>query len=92
MAAVEKLARSDPRLAAAVDQWDADPWLLNTPDGVVDLRTGQRRDHNPGDHIKMAAVGPDESCDIPTWRKFLSRVTDGNDELQKYLQRVWDTS
>ena len=32
--AIERLARSDRRLAATVDQWDADPWLLNTPDGV----------------------------------------------------------
>ena len=31
VAAVEKLAKSDRRLAATVDQWDADPWVLNTP-------------------------------------------------------------
>src|SRR6266702_5490729 len=23
--------------------WDTDPWLLNTPNGVVDLRTGEDR-------------------------------------------------
>src|SRR5262249_13565896 len=34
VAAVERLARSDRRLAATVEQWDADPWLLNTPEGV----------------------------------------------------------
>ena len=39
--AVERLARSDRRLAATIDQWDADPWQLNTPQGVVDLTTGQ---------------------------------------------------
>ena len=44
VAAVERLARSDRRLAATVDQWDADPWLLNTPKGVIDLRTGSMRD------------------------------------------------
>ncbi len=38
--AVERLARSDRRHAATVDQWDADPWLLNTPGGVIDLRIG----------------------------------------------------
>jgi putative DNA primase/helicase len=31
VAAVERMARSDRRLAATVDQWDADPWLLNSP-------------------------------------------------------------
>ena len=41
----KSLARADRRLAATVDQWDADPWLLNTPDGVVDLKTGGCRPH-----------------------------------------------
>ena len=45
ISAVELLARADRRLAATVDQWDADPWLLNTPDGVVDLKTGILRPH-----------------------------------------------
>lgn len=27
--AVERLARSDRRLAATAEQWDADPWLVN---------------------------------------------------------------
>ena len=26
------------RRPATIEQWDADPWLLNTPDGVIDLR------------------------------------------------------
>jgi hypothetical protein len=37
VAAVERLARSDRRIAATVDQWDADPWLLNTPAGGLDF-------------------------------------------------------
>lgn len=35
VAAIDRLAKADRRLAATVDQWDADPWLLNTPGGVV---------------------------------------------------------
>ena len=30
VAAVVRLAKADRRLAATVDQWDTDPWLLNT--------------------------------------------------------------
>ena len=41
VAAIERLARADRRHAATVEQWDADPWLLNTPTGTVDLRTGE---------------------------------------------------
>jgi phage/plasmid-associated DNA primase len=58
VAAVERLARADRRIAATVDQWDADPWLLNTPDSVVDLRSGQMRRHRAEDCMtKITAVG-----------------------------------
>ena len=43
VAAVERLAKADRKHAATIEQWDADPWLLNTPGGVVDLRTGIMR-------------------------------------------------
>src|SRR5262245_14697493 len=39
VAAITSLARADRKIAATVDQWDTDPWLLNTPTGVIDLRT-----------------------------------------------------
>jgi putative DNA primase/helicase len=32
VAAVERLAKADIRLAATVDQWDASDWLINTPE------------------------------------------------------------
>jgi P4 family phage/plasmid primase-like protien len=32
---------------AAIDEFDAHPELLNTPDGVVDLRTGELSPHDP---------------------------------------------
>jgi putative DNA primase/helicase len=87
VAAVERLAKADRRLAATADQWDADPWLLNTPDGVVDLRTGRRRRHDPGDHMtKIAAVGPSGDC--PRFLAFLDRITGRDAELQAYLRRA----
>lgn len=87
VAAVEKLAKADRRLAATVDQWDADPWLLNTPGGVVDLRTRKMRRHNPADHMtKLTAVTPGGEC--PMWLTFLDRVTGGDADLISYLQRV----
>ena len=87
VAAVERLARSDRRLAATVDQWDADPWSLNTPDGVVDLRTGRRRRHDPDDHMtKIAAVGPGGDC--PRFLAFLDKITSGDAELTAYIRRM----
>ena len=58
-AAVVSLAGEDRRLVATIEQWDTDPWLLNTPDGVVDLRTGKLREHRITDYMtKQTAVSP----------------------------------
>ncbi len=87
VAAIERLARADRRHAATVDQWDADPSLLNTLAGTVDLRTGQILKHRRDDYItKITAAGPGGDC--PLWLRFLERVTGGNSELLTFLQRV----
>ena len=87
VAAVERLAQADPKLAASVDVWDADPWLLNTPDGIVDLRTGDMRPHSAGDYMtKITAVGPGGAC--PRFERFMSEIMDGDEEMVSFIQRV----
>jgi putative DNA primase/helicase len=87
VAAVERLARSDRCIAATVDQWDSDPWLLNTPVGALDLRRGDSCRRRPqGYFTKSTAVGPRGECSL--WRTFLERITDGNEELERFLQRM----
>jgi len=88
VSAVERLARSDRRLAATVEQWDADPWLLNTPEGVIDLRTGIMREHRAEDYLTRMTVVAPGNRECPIWHTFLDRVTGGNKALQQYLQRV----
>lgn len=85
--AVLHLAQADRVHAATVNQWDADPWLLNTPAGIVDLRTGDIGPHDPDQHMtKMTTVSPGGDC--PLWLRFLDRVTDGDAELVAFLKRV----
>lgn len=87
VAAVERLARADRRMAAVAEQWDSDPWLLCTAKGVVDLRTGRLRDALPTDYqTKVTAVSPGGEC--PLWRAFLDKITAGDGDLRDYLQRV----
>ncbi len=84
---VERLARSDRRHAATTDEWDADPWLLNTPGGVVDLKSGRKRPNERGDRMtKITTATPNGDC--PQWSAFLSDVTGGDADLQAYLQRM----
>jgi putative DNA primase/helicase len=87
VAAIEWLARADRRHAAIVEQWDADSWVLNTPGGIVDLRSGSTSLHDPERYMtKIAAVAPGGEC--PLWQKSLAEITGSNDELQSFLQRI----
>ncbi|HEV8421757.1 MAG TPA: phage/plasmid primase, P4 family, partial [Chthoniobacterales bacterium] len=87
IAAVERLARTDRRLAATVDQWDCNPMILNTPGAVIDLRTGKSGVSSPFDYLtKMTAVTPGGDC--PTWNGFLSRIANNDAELVGFIQRM----
>lgn len=87
VAAIERLARADRRHAAIPEKWDADPWLLNTPTGTIDLRTGKIRQHHREDYItKLTAAGPGGDCLL--WLQFLNRITNGNADLKSFLQRM----
>lgn len=84
---VERLARADRRHAATTEEWDADPWLLNTPGGVVDLKTGRKRANDRADRMtKITTATPGGEC--PQWTAFLSDVTGDDGDLQAYLQRM----
>ena len=85
--AVETMARTDRLLAATTDQWDADDWLINMPDGTIDLRTGKSIGHDPLKYCtKITAVSAGGDCVL--WKSFLDKVTDGDKELQAYLKRM----
>ena len=91
IAAVERIAKADRRIAATIEQWDADPWLLNTPDGVVDLRIGKIRPHRPDDYMtKVTLVGPGGDC--PMWQAHLNLIMNNDVELVSYLQRAFGYS
>ena len=84
---VLNLAAADPRIAVAPDVFDADPLLLNTPGGIVDLETGSIERHDPGRLMtKIAGAAPKGDC--PRWLQFLDEITDGDREMQAYLQRI----
>lgn len=82
------LTEAEPKISIEVDDLDKDAFLLNTPTGTVDLRTGTIRNHNPDDlctHI--TTVGPDDhNKDI--FDSFLKKLTCDDLGLQNYLQEV----
>ena len=82
------LTEAKPHLAVAVDDLDADPFLLNTPGGIVDLRTGELREPDPAARCtKVTAVAPgNDGAEL--WRGFLDTITCNDTELAEYLQTV----
>jgi putative DNA primase/helicase len=85
--AAAKLAGDDPRHATPLDAFDTDPWLLNTPAGVADLRNDRIIPHAREQMMThMTAVAPEGEC--PHWLDFIRQCTQGNRELEAYLQRV----
>ncbi|WP_420344078.1 phage/plasmid primase, P4 family [Paenirhodobacter sp.] len=54
---------------------------------TIDLRTGERCEPRPEDMItRRTAVAPDPSADCPIWRSFISFVTQGDEDLERFLQ------
>lgn len=69
---VEAILRQHPLLVADENSFDQDPWLLGTPGGTVDLKTGLLRKALAGDMIsKCTLVTPSEKEDCPFWEKKL---------------------
>jgi putative DNA primase/helicase len=91
LAGVEQIAQVDRRLAATVEQWDADPALLCTPGGIVDLIEGTVRPAKPEDYCrKMTSVVPAEPGTpiSPYWRQVLGNLASGDQALERYYHKL----
>ncbi len=93
VAAVEKLAKADRRLAATPAQWDSDPFAMAAAEAsaamTFDLRTGVGRAPDAADYITRAAAcaAAPAGTPHPLWSAFLDRVTDNDTALRDFLQR-----
>jgi putative DNA primase/helicase len=71
------LARSEPGVPVLPDSLDRDPWLFNCPNGTLDLRTGELRQHQRDDLITKLCpteYHPDAAC--PHWLSFLDAIAE----------------
>ncbi|MGW3421298.1 phage/plasmid primase, P4 family [Streptomyces phaeochromogenes] len=82
------LLKSREALWCDNEDFDSDPYLLNVSNGVVDLRTGERVDH---DRYLMCSQIADveyvKDAKCPNWLRFLE-LTQPDLEHRKYLQRL----
>jgi putative DNA primase/helicase len=78
-----------PPVSTMGDLWDRDPWLLGTPNGVVDLRTGRLRPGRAEDFLTLSTAVPfHPSAKCPRWEQFIAEVFEDALQLAAYIQRV----
>ena len=77
-----------PKILIGVNDLDANPYLLNTPSGTIDLLTGSTKAHDPEDYItKMTSVSASrEGMEI--WLDALNVFFCQDQELIDYVQLV----
>ncbi|WP_051060808.1 phage/plasmid primase, P4 family, partial [Nocardiopsis gilva] len=87
--AMVKVAQTDPRIVTPLAELDGDPWQLNTPSGVVDLRTGTLGAPDPAAlHTRSTLVAPDFDAPAERWGQFLTDTFGGDPTLIAYVQRL----
>jgi len=87
--AVEKFAQADPRCAILSNQLNTNNWLLGTPKGTVDLRTGEMLDNNP-DHLitKQTLVSP-INIKTSVFDSTLMEITNNDESFIRYLMQIF---
>lgn len=83
------IARRDARMRVTADELDADPHALNTPAGVVNLRTGTLQPADPSTlHTMSTSVGYDPDATCPRWDAFLAYTFEDDRPLADFVQRL----
>jgi putative DNA primase/helicase len=84
-----KLARSNPKVLVEHADLDADPYLLNAGNGIVDLRTGELLAHDPAKLCTLqCAVDYDPDAISVEFEGFLDQIFGHDAELISYVQRL----
>lgn len=88
LAEIVRGAEFQPGVAVAPSLLDANPWVLNCPNGTLDLRTFELKPHAPGNLLTRMTNAP---CDLaaaaPMWDRFLT-VCIPDPEVRSYTQRA----
>jgi putative DNA primase/helicase len=78
----------DDRMRTGTALWDADPYLLGTPGGTIDLRDGSRIASQPENYIRGCTLVTPAAGPAPMWTRFLDQVTEGDASKKAFLQQL----
>ena len=83
------MAQSEPGLPVAPEELDTHAFLLNCPNGTLDLQSGELLVHTRAHLItKSTGVAFEPGAESPTWDRFLFRIMGGDANLSNFLQRA----
>jgi putative DNA primase/helicase len=86
--AMVKLASTNEDVAITPADLDTDTWALNAGNGIVDLRTGELRPHDPAAmHSKLARAEYRPDAPRDRWNAFLEEVLPDAD-VREFVQRL----
>lgn len=75
-----------PVLPAQLDRYRM---KLNTPGGVINLKTGELSEHKPEYYFtKITSVDYSSTADCPRWLRFLDDIFGGDKDLIRYIQKA----
>ncbi len=83
------LEMAEPATLTPLDAFDKEPNLWNAQNGTVDLATGRIASFSPAK--MLTGMGPlryDAMAVCPTWDRFITEITCGDDALAGLLQRA----
>ncbi len=84
-----KAAESQPAFRITEEQLDADPFLLNVENGVIDLRTKTLYPHDPSRRItKYLPIAYDPTAGCPRWSEFVKTILMDDMETVAFVQRA----
>lgn len=84
-----KAAETNPRIATTSDAFDNQPYELNTPEGIINLKTGQIQPPDPARmHTRTTTVAPDPNADQTPWKNFMETTFKDDPEMIGYIQRL----
>lgn len=88
--AMLSLAHNTAGIYTPLQNFDTNPYLLNTPKGTVDLHTGVLTPPNPAVLcLRSTTIAPDFNMPTPRWNRFLDQTFLGDTSLITYMQRFF---
>jgi len=82
------LKEATPMLCIETEVLDGNPLILNTPDGEVDLQTGELMPHDPGHFITHMTATSSSNEGSEIWSAFLLQIACGDETVAEFLQQL----